>query len=91
MSSNSKYIGLREVHGHCNEYGMGTAAEGGLEMEEVACSSGNTAPANATQQLRGQGIRAGIRWAELSCCGALLHQGTCQPVCGFPGLDQPPR
>lgn len=25
MSSNSKYIGLREVQGPCNEYVMGTA------------------------------------------------------------------
>lgn len=49
MSSNSKYIGLREVHGHRNEYGMGTAAEGGLEKEESARWSGNAAPANATE------------------------------------------
>lgn len=39
MSSNSKYIGLREVHGHRNECGMGTAVEGGLKEDEegVGC------------------------------------------------------
>lgn len=36
MSSNSKYIGLREAHGHSNEYVMGTVVEGGLEKDRVA-------------------------------------------------------
>lgn len=35
MSSNSKYIGLREVQGHRNEYVMGTAAERGLGKSEA--------------------------------------------------------
>ena len=90
MSSNSMYIGLREVHGHRNEYGMGTAVEGGLEKEEVACWSGNAAPANAAERLRGRRTRAGTWWAEPCCHGVLLHQGMCQPVCCFPGLDRPP-
>lgn len=53
MSSNSKYIGLREVHGHRNEYGMGTAVEGRLEKKAAADWSGNATPANATEQQRG--------------------------------------
>lgn len=46
MSSNSKYIGLREVHGHPNECGMGTAVEGGLKEDEegVGCCPENAAP-----------------------------------------------
>jgi len=42
MSSNSKYIGLREVHRHRNEYRMGTAVEGGLEKEAAALGMQST-------------------------------------------------
>lgn len=49
MSSNSKYIGPREVHGHHNERGMGTAVEGGLKEDEegeegLGCWLENAAP-----------------------------------------------
>lgn len=45
MSSNSKYIGLREVHGHRNECGMGTAVKRGLKEDEegVGCWPENSA------------------------------------------------
>lgn len=48
MSSNSKYIGLREVHGHRNECGMGTAVEGWIILKEdeegVGCWLEKAAP-----------------------------------------------
>lgn len=35
MSSNSKYMGLREVQGHRDAYVMGTAVERGLGRSEA--------------------------------------------------------
>lgn len=88
MSSNSKYIGPRQVHGQRNEYGIGTAVEGGLRKEEAERLAGNgtAVPASAAET----GDPVGVWWAEPCCRGALVPHRTCQPAFCFLGFDLPP-
>lgn len=100
MSSNSKYIGLREVQGHRNEYGMGTALGEGWRRRRWHAPLG-------TQPLRGQGNpggylmgRATLPWGvtaprDVSAClwlpGAGPTTGMTSPSSSFPtpSLHQP--
>lgn len=96
MSSNSKYIGLREVHGHRNECGMGTAVEGWIILKEdeegVGCWLENAAPVVLESDCRDRGSVWAFGGQSHAATGCYCTKGCVNPAAaprGWTNLQAP--